>query len=305
MSIIVTGATGYIARHTVEQLLARGLTPRELILVTRTPGALAERASQGAQVRYGDFGEPDSLAAAFAGGEQIFLIGPAPESFATDADHLTAQRAAIAAAAAAGVKHAVLQSRLAAHESLGDLDMEAARSETALRDSGMAWTMLRTTTFADSRGRAAKHSVREGRIVTSDDLDARSRFVTRDDIVAAAAVVLADDSHSGKNYHLLGPAVSVREIAALLGELAGRPIEVVQMEHDAYARQMVERSSIPRIARLATQIGRQVRELGLRLTCDLPALLGREGQSLLDFLRANRQELVTGTPPTGHEPLLI
>ncbi len=75
--------------------------PTEVVLVTRTPDALADLAARGADVRRGDFDDPSSLAEAFAGGERLLLIS-------TDVvgARVAGHHAAIDAARAAGVRHA-------------------------------------------------------------------------------------------------------------------------------------------------------------------------------------------------------
>src|SRR5690349_13891518 len=123
--LVITGATGYIARHTVAELLARGLSPEELILVTRSPASLGAIAQRGAEVRQGDFTEPEGLANAFAGGKRMLFISPAPESFSSTSEQLQAQQAALDIARRAGVQDVLLQSRLAAHPELGGADREA------------------------------------------------------------------------------------------------------------------------------------------------------------------------------------
>jgi len=72
--IIISGASGKLGGHTVEELLHRGIDPRDLILVSRTPEKLEQYAQQGASVRYGDFTQPESLTTAYAGGSRMLLI---------------------------------------------------------------------------------------------------------------------------------------------------------------------------------------------------------------------------------------
>jgi NAD(P)H dehydrogenase (quinone) len=53
VSIVISGASGQLGRGAVEAALQR-VAPAELILVTRTPAALADYADRGASVRFGD-----------------------------------------------------------------------------------------------------------------------------------------------------------------------------------------------------------------------------------------------------------
>ena len=62
MSIVISGASGQFGRR-VAQFLLDTQTP-DVVLVTRTPDAVREL---GAEVRHGDFDDPASLEAAFAG----------------------------------------------------------------------------------------------------------------------------------------------------------------------------------------------------------------------------------------------
>src|SRR5947207_2722359 len=77
MGLIVTGAAGHLGRRTAELLLELR-QPDRLILVTRDPDAIADLARHGADVRFGDFDRPESLAPAFAGG--AVLLGSGHES---------------------------------------------------------------------------------------------------------------------------------------------------------------------------------------------------------------------------------
>jgi NAD(P)H dehydrogenase (quinone) len=98
MAVVVTGAAGQLGRLVAESLLEQ-VSPGELILVTRSPDAIADLALRGADVRHGDFDDPDGLPAAFAGGERMLLI-----SASVIGQRIGQHRAAIDAAVAAGVR---------------------------------------------------------------------------------------------------------------------------------------------------------------------------------------------------------
>ena len=67
--IVISGASGDLGRRVTKQL--QGQAGTDLTLVTRTPQRLAERQAEGITVRRGDYSEPDSLDAAFAGGGRV------------------------------------------------------------------------------------------------------------------------------------------------------------------------------------------------------------------------------------------
>src|SRR6187402_3266498 len=101
MKLIITGGSGQLARR------AAKIAPEDLILTTRTPAALRSFAERGVLVRQADFAAPETLRAAFAGGERLLLVS------GTDLGTRTAQhQAAIDAAKAAGVRHVVYTSGL-------------------------------------------------------------------------------------------------------------------------------------------------------------------------------------------------
>ena len=65
MKVAVTGATGFIGRHLVEQLGRRG---HQVVAVCRTPSRAADL---GVEVRQADLADPDAMAAAFEGVDAV------------------------------------------------------------------------------------------------------------------------------------------------------------------------------------------------------------------------------------------
>jgi NAD(P)H dehydrogenase (quinone) len=283
MSIVVTGASGHLGRRVVEELLDR-VDASDLILVTRRPDALAEYAARGAQVRAGDFTDPSSLPAAFAGGERMLLIS-------TDAigARVRPQADAIDAAVAAGV-------RLVAYTSIINPECGNAAvvvpdhraTEDKLRASGLEWTFLRNSIYADLEAGNQAAALATGQLVTNGGAGAVA-YVARDDCAAAAAAVLATDGHAGKTYDITGPErLDADARAAIFAELGGKPVEVVQVDDAAYAAGLVEATGMPlAVAELYATFGTATREGKLdALSGDFEALTGRTPRSLRDVLTA-------------------
>jgi NAD(P)H dehydrogenase (quinone) len=225
MSVIVTGAAGHLGRLVAEQLLER-LAPEDIVLVTRRPEALRELAARGADVRYGDFDHPASLRDAFAGGRRMLLIS-------TDAmgRRVRQHRAAIDAAAAAGVGHVVFTSYVnpVARNPIGAIAREPGETEAMLHRSGLAWTVLRFGSFAELQLPPAAVAVQNRRLVTNIG-DGRIVPVSRRDCAEAAAITLTTDGHTGRTYEITGPqALSPSDLAELYADVSGQPVKVLQL----------------------------------------------------------------------------
>ena len=222
--IIISGAAGHLGELTVEDLLARGVPARRLILVSRTPAKLARYRRMGASVRYGDFTHPDSLPKAFAGGNRMLLIsigfGPMPRP--------EAHKNAIDAAVADGVKHIVYTSWIAL--SRGDrtgLGADHYATEQLLRHSGVAWTFLRNSIYMQELLPEAARMAATGRAVVPGH-EYPVGYVSRADCAAAAAAALSTPGHDDKVYDITGPAlIDTRAVAAAVSAVTGKPVSVV------------------------------------------------------------------------------
>ena len=235
--IIVSGASGQLGSLVIEELLARGVAPANLILVSRTPNTehLSTYARRGASVRYGDFTRPESLEAAYEGGTRMLLIS----INGGGGDRPALHKRAIDAAVRAGVKHVAYTSYVNADRYLSStIAVDHRRTERFLEESGVAWTMLRNHIYADGLVDQAVAIVSDGRFVTHTP-DARVAYVTREDCAAAAAAVLATPGHENKAYNITGPdAIGPRELVALASEISGKRVELVVLTEAAYRQQL-------------------------------------------------------------------
>ena len=74
MSTVVTGASGHLGRLVVDQLLAAGTSPAQVVATGRDAGKLAGLAQDGVPVRRADFADPSTLDEAFAGADAMLLV---------------------------------------------------------------------------------------------------------------------------------------------------------------------------------------------------------------------------------------
>jgi NAD(P)H dehydrogenase (quinone) len=289
--IIVSGASGQLGSLVIDELIARKVPPKNLILVSRTPNTdhLKAYAEQGADVRFGDFNSAESLDAAYRGGTRMLLIsingggGNRPEL----------HKVAIDAAARAGVKHIAYTSYVNADlNEHSTIAVDHRRTERFLEESGVAWTMLRNQIYANGLVEQAVQMVRDGRYVTHTP-DARVAYVTREDCAAAAAAVLATPGHENKAYNITGPdAIGPRELVTLASEISGKPVELVVLSEADYRAQLaatgVPEAAIDGTISFAAELDSQY----LRETSTAVAdLTGRPATSVGALLTQNRERL--------------
>jgi NAD(P)H dehydrogenase (quinone) len=284
MIVAVTGASGQLARKVADLILQR-LDPSEVVLVSRTPDALAAFASRGADVRHGDFDEPGTLEAAFIGVERLLLVS------AVDLDRRAAQhRAAVLAAAAAGVEHVIYTSIPSPDASNPAMVVPSHRAtEEALRESGLEWTFLRNNLYAEFQIPVVEQAIESGRLVTSA-ADARVAYVSRDDCAAVAAEALVGEGFASQAYDVTGPqAVSPRDVAVLAAELGGAAVEVIEVEDDALiALRVAEGLPEPRARGLARFAAAARGGFLETVTSVVEDLTGSPPRTLQDVLVAGR-----------------
>lgn len=286
MTIAITGASGQLGRA-VAALLLETTDPSEIVLTTRSPQQLGELAARGVEVRRADFAAPETLGTAFAGVERLLLI-----STDTVGARLGQQRAAIAAAEAAGVKYIAYTSvpqPVPANPAL--VVPDHAGTEQAIRDSGLAWTMLRDNLYAHMQLPGLEHAIESGQLVTNAG-GGRVAYVTREDCAAAAAAVLTQDGHASIAYHVTGPAaLSAADLAALATEVSGREVEVVRVDDDAYAAGLRAAGLPAEAADVVTSFGAAARGGFLADAASTVAdLTGRAPIALGAVLRAARRQ---------------
>ena len=176
----------------------------------------------------GDLARPASLKSALAGASSLFLVsrvGP-------DAEILEAARQA-------GVAHVVLVSSITArtHPQLGPA-RENLAVEQLLKDTGMAWTILRPTQFASNTLMWAP-SVRANKVVHAPYADTALPTIHPADIASVARTALTEPRHHhGRTYALTGPEpVTPRQQIAVIAMALGREVPFVEISrHQAHAQ---------------------------------------------------------------------
>jgi (4-alkanoyl-5-oxo-2,5-dihydrofuran-3-yl)methyl phosphate reductase len=231
--ILVTGATGTVGREVVAQLLTAGEQVRAM---TRDPSKV--KLDGRVEVVKGDFNDPDTLASAVNGVERIFSLTFGPQTGVHE-QHLAQ------AAKASGVRHIVKLSALGGDEgTTNNIRKWHDAGEQEIRDTGMAWTVVRPGAFM-SNALHWRTSIRAQGKVFSNYGDGKLPPVHPRDIAAVAVRALISDGHEGKVYPLTGPEpLSMSQQVEILADAIGQPLEYVPITDEA-ARQGMERAGMP------------------------------------------------------------
>jgi uncharacterized protein YbjT (DUF2867 family) len=279
--ILVTGATGTVGSNVVRELLAQGEQVRAM---TRNPAAQASRA--GLDVVFGDFDKPETLEHAADGVDALFLLSaPGPTLPAHDL-------AMLAAARAKGI------SRIVKLSAIGTPDDDAPTrlggwhqpGEAAARASGLAWTILRPTTFASNSLQWAG-AIRAGRPAPNMFSTGAQGIVDPADVAAVAAAALTGAGHVAKTYTLTGPELlSVPDQVRQLGEMLRRPTSTVEVELEVARHEMIAAGMPSEFADTAIAGAAYVRDgSNAIVTEDVARILGRPARSFRAWAEEHRR----------------
>ncbi|EBM8828578.1 SDR family oxidoreductase [Salmonella enterica subsp. enterica serovar Kentucky] len=214
--IAITGATGQLGQHVIENLLKT--TPAShLVAIVRNPKKAAPLSQRGITVRQADYANEAALTTALQGVDKLLLIS------SSEVGQRTAQhRNVIQAAIAAKVKFIAYTSLLHADKSPLALADEHIETEKMLAESGISHTLLRngwyTENYLASVPAALKHGVfigaaGEGKIASAMRAD------------YAAARVIREEGHAGNVYELAGDdAWTLSQLADELTHQSGKKI---------------------------------------------------------------------------------
>ena len=278
--IVITGATGALGGAVVEHLLER--IPADRIGVSVRDVAKAQHlADRGVRVRRGAYDDPAALLDSFEEAAQVLLVS----SNDPHADQVVLHRTAVDVAVRAGARRILYTGHQNANADSPFMAAPVhAAAETALADSGVAWTSLRNGFYAHSLDWLLGPWQRTG--VIAAPADGPVSWTDRGDLAEAAAVVLAGDRRFDGTVTLTArSAVTFDDIAGIAAELAGRTVERVVLDDEAWVADRVEHGSPEFVARLLLGFFRAARR-GDFAAVDptLADLLGRDPRTVRDLL---------------------
>ncbi|WP_182901132.1 SDR family oxidoreductase [Microbispora sp. H10830] len=277
--IVVTGATGHLGRLVVEELAVRVPASR-IVAAVRSPEKAADLAERGIQVREADYDRPATLGPAFEGATRVLLVSGS--EFGRRVDQ---HKAVVDAARAAGVELLAYTSIPRADTTPLGIAPDHKATEEYIRASGLPFAFLRNGWYHENYIAAARQGAQSG-VIPGSARDGRVASAARADFAAAAAAVLAGEGHRDAVYELTGDvAWSMPELAAVVSEVSGTPVEYRDLPVAEYARAL-EANGLPEpVAALFAQVDADIADGWLGDTPgDLSRLIGRPTTPLRDTL---------------------
>ena len=217
--ILCVGAGGKFAGLVVPELKRRGVRVRGLVHQEDERAAALQSGAVEAVV--GDLTNRANIEAALEGADAVFYIAPA---FVPDEAQVGQQF--VEAAQKAGVKRFVFSSVI--HPVLSALSNHAAKApvEEALIDSNMEWVFLQPSLFFQNFAQDWQKVVKSGQYGEPWSAETRFSRVDYRDVAEVAAIALTEDRLNYGTFELSAPGqLNRHEVAALMSEVAGKPVE--------------------------------------------------------------------------------
>ena len=260
-SVLVIGGAGKTGRRVSERLRARGIVTRDVSRST-TPAF--------------DWTEPKTWAAALDGVSKAYVTYQ-PDLSVDGASEAIARLSGLARDK--GIEHIVLLS--------GRGEQGAQRAEAALHASGVPWTIVRASWFAQN---FSEGYLLDGLLAGELALPAGpvpEPFIDVDDIADVAVAALTDARHRNRLYEVTGSrALTFEQAVQEIAVAAGRPIRYTQVTPEAFeeaVRPYVPKDIIDLLLDLFTVVldGRNVNVMN-----GVQEALGHPARDFSDFVRA-------------------
>ncbi|MFL6613976.1 MAG: SDR family oxidoreductase [Pantoea agglomerans] len=227
--IAVTGATGQLGSIVIDALLKK-VPAGEIVAAVRTPAKAADLAALGVIVRQADYGQPETLEAAFAGVDKLLLISGS-EVGQREAQH----KAVIEAARAAGVGFIAYTSLLHADTSPLGLGVEHRATEALLKASGIPFALLRNGWYSENYAASIPPALAHHAFIGAAG-EGRIASAARQDYAEAAAEVMTREDQAGKVYELAGDdSYTLAQFAAEIAAQSGEKVDYVNLSQSEFA----------------------------------------------------------------------
>jgi uncharacterized protein YbjT (DUF2867 family) len=277
-NICVIGGSGFVGRHIVHLLTARGVS-------VRVPTRRRERAKElillpTVDVVEADVHDPGALGGLLQGMDAvIYLVGILHESCAGDFQRVHAELPGkvVDAARAAGVRRLLHMSALnAAVDGPSRYLRTKGEAEQRVRESGLDWTIFRPSVIFGREDRFLNlfaGLLRALPVVALAKPGARFQPVFVEDVARAFVQSLDLPETIGQSYDLCGPRVyTLRELVEYVGRLIGRQRPIIGLGDGLSYLQAFAMELLP--VKLMTRDNLDSMKVDSVCACDFPEVFG-------------------------------
>ena len=240
--VFVVGATGYIGKFVVRELVTRGY---DVVSFVRERSGIGLKTTveevraqlKGSEVRFGDVSSMESLLKNGIRGERFDVVlscltsrnGGIKDSWNID---YQATRNALDAGKSAGVTHFVLLSAICVQKPLLEFQRAKLKFEKELKESGLNWSIVRPTAFFKSIAGQVE-AVKNGKpyVMFGDGRLTACKPISESDLASYIVNCIEDSTMQNIILPVGGPgkAITPIEQGAMLFELLGRPPKFKKM----------------------------------------------------------------------------
>jgi len=224
--IFIAGAAGNIGSSLIDTLPDK----TEIVAGVRTPEKVDLLKAGGVEARAFDFEDKDSMVAAMAGCDRMFLVVPMREKMARFG------RLAVDAAKEAGIGYIVRSSAYgASSDAHWRLGRENGMIDQFVEDSKIPFTVLRPNSFMQNFSTILAAMVNSGTIALAEE-DYKVSYIDVRDIAACAARLLRDnEGYTDAFYALTGPqGLTLTDVAGAIASAAGVEVAYTPITEEAY-----------------------------------------------------------------------
>ncbi|WP_319582449.1 NmrA family NAD(P)-binding protein [uncultured Pseudodesulfovibrio sp.] len=224
--IFITGAAGNIGSSLIDTLTDK----TEIVAGVRSPEKAEALKAEGVEARPFDYGDKDSMVAAMAGCDRMFLVVPMQERMTRYG------RLAVDAAKEAGIEYIVRSSAYgASSDAHWRLGRENGMIDQFVEDSKIPFTVLRPNSFMQNFSTFLADMIKSGTLALAEE-DYKVSYIDVRDIAACAARLLKDnEGYTDSFYALTGPqGLTLTDVAETIGTEAGVKVAYTPIEEEAY-----------------------------------------------------------------------
>ena len=241
--ILVVGATGFLGGEICRRLSSQGKQVRGLVRATSDPAAVEALKAHGVEIVAGDLKDPSSLEPA-CDGVQLVISTATTTRTRQEGDSIESADAAgqlnlVEAAKKKGVQRFIYVSYTGNIKTDDPLTRAKRSVEKAVRESGMAYTILRPSCFMEVwLGPAIGFDFPNAKATIYGEGKNKLSFISLGD-VASFAVASVDNPAAGNAVLELGgpEAVSPLEAVQIFEEIGGRKFELQHVPVEAIRAQ--------------------------------------------------------------------